>query len=608
MRIDPITKKMSELYSIRNTIFQCETIEQAITSTLEFIYMKIHPQVASVYLFSKNGMFKREKIIGKDFYGNDIPDDWYPDEEYLNGESFTGRVLQSDNNEYGSPVFSFNIKMEKNKIKPISFDNYEKKLGGLYSAIIVPLNGKNRTFGGIELINKTNKDFITIPDKYFTEGDFFWLSGLSFSLTNAISQIRRKNELDLVNSISRNLVKPFSPNFNLLETLNEIAKSLVNPLKYFSVCIIRYVKNDKLEKIINVGDNINWSLRIDEPILIGERIAGKVIENMAPVYIENLESHINDFRNIEWIKNNNLKSYACLPLIISDERIGTISIFTHFNYKFYKIDKEFLESIASLIATLIQSDKIIRELKDAKELIEHQKQNVEMDSLDNSFEANSYVHDIKNKMHIVLKSLDLITDRLTGKSHAIFKENISILDKIYWDARNRLETTVEIKNKEFDINKLFNGVIHEHKQKAIFANINFLTKYSNSIPILEMNLKEFDSFRQIIYNLLDNAQKAIREIRDKNGEIELITEIVEYKNQDCIKISIKDNGKGMTDKQKSIIFNGGYSAFSEGTGKGLKFVKNVVINNFGGKIYCESKFGKGTKFVILIPYKKFISV
>ncbi len=96
----------------------------------------------------------------------------------------------------------------------------------------------------------------------------------------------------------------------------------------------------------------------------GSQIVGEVYNGKKARYIEDInEVEIEKFNNKEWIKKNQLKSFACLPLRVQDECVGTISVYTKYNHKFYQDHKNFLEQIAFLTAAIISRVKIIRRLR-----------------------------------------------------------------------------------------------------------------------------------------------------------------------------------------------------------------------------------------------------
>jgi signal transduction histidine kinase len=72
------------------------------------------------------------------------------------------------------------------------------------------------------------------------------------------------------------------------------------------------------------------------------------------------------------------------------------------------------------------------------------------------------------------------------------------------------------------------------------------------------------------------------------------------------KIEFSDNGIGVPDDRKKIIFMRGNRELkgAKGMGLGLSLVKKI-INVFNSKIWVEDKvkgdYSKGSKFVILLP-------
>ncbi|MEQ9426239.1 MAG: HAMP domain-containing sensor histidine kinase [Cyclobacteriaceae bacterium] len=132
-------------------------------------------------------------------------------------------------------------------------------------------------------------------------------------------------------------------------------------------------------------------------------------------------------------------------------------------------------------------------------------------------------------------------------------------------------------------------VIIEERGGSLTLNLNA----SNDI----LNADE-THLKNIIYNLLDNAQKYTEE----NPEIEIQT--IDDKNG--LKISIKDNGIGMQQEVQKFVFDKFYRAPTgnihnvKGFGLGLSYVKSIV-NAHRGWISLESATNRGSKFTIYLP-------
>ena len=95
--------------------------------------------------------------------------------------------------------------------------------------------------------------------------------------------------------------------------------------------------------------------------------------------------------------------------------------------------------------------------------------------------------------------------------------------------------------------------------------------------------------RQLFYNLIDDTLKY--------GEN--VTQIrVYYKEEkDCLKLFYEDDGVGIPEDEKEVIFQEGYG---KGTGYGLYLIKKMC-KEYGWTIRETGKHGKGAQFTITIP-------
>ncbi|MGL4485155.1 MAG: sensor histidine kinase [Anaerovoracaceae bacterium] len=107
----------------------------------------------------------------------------------------------------------------------------------------------------------------------------------------------------------------------------------------------------------------------------------------------------------------------------------------------------------------------------------------------------------------------------------------------------------------------------------------------------------------ILRNLVINGIEAIG---DQKGSISVKVE----RQEENFRISVKDTGPGLTEKEISNIFTHGYSTkFNEETGNvqrgiGLFIVKDYVQKFFNGEMKVNSVKGEYTEFLIEIPIKE----
>ena len=100
---------------------------------------------------------------------------------------------------------------------------------------------------------------------------------------------------------------------------------------------------------------------------------------------------------------------------------------------------------------------------------------------------------------------------------------------------------------------------------------------------------------RIITNLVKNATQAI----DERQPAPMIVVHV-FRHGDQAKITVKDNGKGISLEDKSRIFEPKFTTKSSGMGLGLGIIKNIV-ENYHGTITFESAPGAGTIFTVTLP-------
>ncbi|KAF5029718.1 Sensor protein ZraS [anaerobic digester metagenome] len=110
-------------------------------------------------------------------------------------------------------------------------------------------------------------------------------------------------------------------------------------------------------------------------------------------------------------------------------------------------------------------------------------------------------------------------------------------------------------------------------------------------------------FNQVLLNILVNAAHAVGEkvrgTTDK-GRIVIRTEA----DGDFLKLSVTDTGMGISEANRPKIFDPFFTTkeVGKGTGQGLAITHNIVVAKHGGSIDFESEPGKGTTFIVRVPF------
>ncbi|AUC21254.1 two-component sensor histidine kinase [Polaribacter sejongensis] len=117
-------------------------------------------------------------------------------------------------------------------------------------------------------------------------------------------------------------------------------------------------------------------------------------------------------------------------------------------------------------------------------------------------------------------------------------------------------------------------------------------KYYPQEKELHANLDKTQLIR-VITNLVKNAIQAV------NVEENPLIEVKVFSEDLNIKITVSDNGKGISDDLKDLIFEPKFTTKSSGMGLGLGMIRNI-IEAYKGTISFTSKEGLGTVFTVIL--------
>ncbi len=116
--------------------------------------------------------------------------------------------------------------------------------------------------------------------------------------------------------------------------------------------------------------------------------------------------------------------------------------------------------------------------------------------------------------------------------------------------------------------------------------------------LISRTIADENWIQQVLINLIHNASK---HVGDKGRIIISVTE-----NEQCVVVSVSDDGSGIINQEKPRIFSEFYQGSEtedenmEGVGLGLSIVKNV-IEKHNGKVYVGSVAGLGTTLSFTLP-------
>lgn len=163
------------------------------------------------------------------------------------------------------------------------------------------------------------------------------------------------------------------------------------------------------------------------------------------------------------------------------------------------------------------------------------------------------------------------------------------------DVQKLSSNTMEFKKERFDVDSFMDSVVERCSPMMGDKKIEFV----NSTGTKKSLTSDKTRLGEVFYNLVQNA---VDFVPTNGGRIE----IKAGEEGDSIVFHVRDNGIGILEKRKDLVFKKFYQvdiSFKRkygGSGFGLVICKGIV-ENLGGKIWFESKEGEGTTFYFSIP-------
>jgi len=225
----------------------------------------------------------------------------------------------------------------------------------------------------------------------------------------------------------------------------------------------------------------------------------------------------------------------------------------------------------------------------------------------------SISHELKTPLTLIISPLNKILKN--NYSNSEIKENLLLIEKNakhlmnlitqLLDYRKLQEGKLKIDLKKGDIVQFCEKLLSSFEN---LMNDNNITYKFGSVQKKIITFFDPDKLKIIINNLISNAIR----YNKQGGSISLYISMVfepekelNEKDERYIKIEVKDTGIGIDEKEVNKIFNRYFTKIKTedilSSGIGLSFTKELVeLHN--GKIFVESKPGKGSTFTVMLPF------
>jgi two-component system NtrC family sensor kinase len=147
---------------------------------------------------------------------------------------------------------------------------------------------------------------------------------------------------------------------------------------------------------------------------------------------------------------------------------------------------------------------------------------------------------------------------------------------------------------DVNIKELLEEMVMLSSQRAKYSMVEIRTDFAPNLPSLRVSTSEL---QQVFFNLINNAIDAM----DHNGGTLTISA---HQKENYLVFAVSDTGMGIPETNLDRIFDPFFTTkpVGKGTGLGLSICYGI-IEKMGGKLEVESTLGKGTTFLISIPFQ-----
>ncbi len=289
-------------------------------------------------------------------------------------------------------------------------------------------------------------------------------------------------------------------------------------------------------------------------------------------------------------------------------RIAGIFILIMALYSFYIIrtrslikSKEFLED--KVKERTYELERSLREVVEARNQLVHSERMASLGMLSSGIahELSNPISAVYNASQLMERDFDDLFKENGSQQEA--KENIKMSLEVLRVASDQTREIIRglTNYSRLESKEMILGDIHQCLDNSIMLiqsklnDIQIEKKYDSSIPLIKCYYTELT---QVFLNLISNAIDAIQEKSPNNGIIHISTEL----EKRFVKITIKDNGVGMSLETSQSIFKNFYTSKEPGHGTGLGLaISQGIVKKHRGSISFETEKGKGTTFITLFP-------
>jgi two-component system NtrC family sensor kinase len=285
---------------------------------------------------------------------------------------------------------------------------------------------------------------------------------------------------------------------------------------------------------------------------------------------------------------------VCIPLTVGGKLIGFIGLGRKRELNpFFTEDLVLLATLAAEASVALENARLYDELKRSQDIIRRADRLSALGTL-----AAGIAHEVRNPLVSIQTFFQLAPERLhdeeffttfLGMTANEVKRISDLITELLSFARSPTRQL-----RPMNLNDAVERVATLLEPEARKHHLKLGREFSDAAPMV---LADADQIKQVLINLVLNAIQATQ----AGGVVTVVTRTIRRGDLTFGEFEVNDTGMGIPQERLEHIFDPFFTTKDRGTGLGLSIAHQIIMEH-GGLISVDSKEGRGTSFVVDLPW------
>ena len=464
---------------------------------------------------------------------------------------------------------------------------------GDYSMLAVPLKRNRKSFGVICVQ--------TYQGRIYTADEITFLSTIASQISGAIRNAQLYNEQKkTLKEISKlyETAHALSRTLELNKILKEIVKSSGEILEApFSLLQIIDVFSNKFLQFRHGFGNDQLPMEVDDLI---NRIYSQISISKRPEWVDDISIELSDPFHACLL----IRSLLSVPIIISNQVVGTISVFNRENRDahYSQESERLLTILANQAAVSIQNARLFDTVRmNEKQLMDMKDQLLRAERLVAVGEMSARVaHEIRNPLVAIGGFTRRVYEQQEEGSEGqrflrIVLDEVARLEKILHEILDFASPAMP-NLQPGDLHQVLDDTLMMIHESCLINDIRIIKNYEARFSMIYV---DYSQIKQVFLNLFQNSMEAMEKA---GGELKINTyqAPAERGKGNRVIVTIRDTGCGIQEKDQAHIYDPFYSSKPKGSGLGLP-ITHKILTAHEASIRLVSREKLGTMVIIEFP-------